>query len=138
MRYTIRKSELDDVKKLAPYMTESGKTDSFTLATTDEAKTFLCDDKPLMILGLEYLPSAGEEIQVGMWGMFSRDVSKHVKPLVRACKDLLFDRVGFCFFVLIDEQNPVFVRFATFFGFQRTEIVERIEQKLYHMYMKRT
>lgn len=136
--YTIRKSELDDIKKIAPYMTESGKTDSLTLATTDEAKTFLYNDKPLMILGLEYLPSAGDDIEVGLWGMFSRDISKHTKHLVRACKDLLFDRVGFCFYVLIDETNPVFVRFAKFFGFERTEVVERIEQKLYHMYVKRT
>lgn len=138
MRYTIRKSEIDDVKKLAPYLTESGKTDSFTLATTDEAKTFLCDDKPLMILGLEYLPGSGDEIEVGMWGMFSRDISKHTKHLVKACNDLLFERVGFCFYVLIDETNPVFVRFAKFFGFARTEVVERIEEKLYHMYVKRT
>ena len=136
--YTIRKSELDDIKKIAPYMTESGKTDSLTLATTDEAKTFLYNDKPLMILGLEYLPSAGDDIEVGLWGMFSRDISKHTKHLVRACKDLLFDRVGFCFYVLRDETNPVFVRFAKFFGFERTEVVERIEQKLYHMYVKRT
>lgn len=138
MRYIVRKSEIDDIKKIAPYLTESGKTDSFTLATTDEAKTFLYDDKPLMILGIEYLPSGEDEIEVAMWGMFNRDISKHTKYLVKTCKDLLFDRVGFCFYVLIDELNPVFVRFAKFFGFERTEVVERIEEKLYHMYVKRT
>lgn len=138
MSYKIRKATLDDIVKILPYSTEDGKTDKETLATTDEAKVILFGDQPLAIIGLEYLPGGTDEIEVGIWGLFNRDIEKHTKYIVNACRELIFQRVGFCFYALIDEDVPKFVRFAKFFGFERTECVERIEKKLYRMYMLRS
>ena len=135
--YHVRNATLDDVRALLPYSTEGGKVTLETVETSDEIKVFLYNDKPLMILGLEYLPTGNQEIHAGLWGLFSREVDKHTKALVRACKDLIFDRVGFSYAVLIDESNRKYSRFVEFFGFQRTECVERIEEMLYRIYIKR-
>lgn len=137
MKYTVRKATLDDIRALIPYSTEGGKITTETLNTTDDTRVFLYGDKPLMILGIEYWPGSDEVITAGLWGLFSKDANKHTKQLVRTCKDLIFDRVGFVYFALIDENKKKFVRFAEFFGFERTEMVERINEMVYRIYVKR-
>lgn len=138
MKYQVRKTTLDDIHKIMPYISESGKVESDCLAETDESKVFLVDGTPMMIISLTYLPGGRDDVEVGIWGLFHKDLYKHTKQLVRVCNDLLFDRAGFVFYALIDENVPKFIRFAKFFGFVRTEIVERHDRKLYHMYVKRT
>lgn len=136
MKYTVRRAVPSDFTKIIGFKTEGGKVDETVIAQSEEIRTFLCDDEPIMILGLVDFPSARYEKIVGLWGLFNKGISKHTKYVVKTCKDLLFDRVGYTFIALIDEDEKKFKRFVEFFGFRPTKEIEKYEEKVYRCYIK--
>lgn len=137
MKYTVRQATLKDVETIRMSTTENGKVDMSVVQQSEEMRCFLCEDKPLMILGLVNHPTGTQEKIVALWGLFAKGINKHTIPLVRACKDLIMDRVGYTFVCYINENNAKFKRFATFFGFEPTKNVEEFGGKLYRYYVKR-
>ena len=137
MKYTVRRATIDDINKIKKNTTENGKVDMHVVKQSEEMRCFLYEDEPLMILGLVDFPSDSYEKSVALWGLFNKNVKKHTKYLVKTCKDLLFDRVGYTFVCYIDEENNTFKRFATFFGFKPSKYVEEFNEKLYRFYVKR-
>lgn len=137
MRYTVRPATIEDIETIRMSTTENGKVDMSVVKQSEEMRCFLCDGKPLMILGLVNHPTGTEEKRVALWGLFAKGINKHTKTLVRACYDMLFDRAGYTFVCYIDESNAKFKRFATFFGFEPLKYVEKFEGKLYRFYIKR-
>lgn len=135
--YVVRNATLEDVQSILPYTTETGKVDMNSIRQSDEVKVFIYNDRPLMILGLAHYPTGTDDTLVAVWGLFNREVEKHTRRVVQTCKDLIFDRVGYTFVVLIDESVDKYSRFAKFFGFIRTKDVEEIGGKLYRYYVKR-
>ena len=112
MTYAFRNAIPEDFDKLLKNSTENGKVDNEVIRDSVEIKVMTCDDEPI--------------------------IKKHTKQAIRFCKDLIFDRIGFRFLVLIDENNKKFVRFVEFFGFKRTNFVEEKLGTLYHLYIKDT
>lgn len=137
MKYSVRQATIDDINKLRKVSTENGKVDMHIVSKSEEMRCFLCDGEPLMVLGLVDHPTGTEEKVVALWGMINKGVNKHTKALVRVCKDLLFNRVGYTFVCYIDESNRKFKRFVCFFGFEPTKYVEEFDGKLYRFYIKR-
>lgn len=137
MKYTVRLATIDDINKIKKNTTENGKVDMRVVKQSEEMRCFLYGDEPLMILGLVDFPSDSYDKSVALWGLFNKNVKKHTKYLVKTCKDLLFDRVGYTFVCYIDEENNTFKRFATFFGFEPSKYVEEFNEKLYRFYVKR-
>lgn len=137
MKYTVRLATIDDINKIKKNTTENGKVDMRVVKQSEEMRCFLYEDEPLMILGLVDFPSDSYDKSVALWGLFNKNVKKHTKYLVKTCKDLLFDRVGYTFVCYIDEENNTFKRFATFFGFEPSKYVEEFNEKLYRFYVKR-
>lgn len=137
MKYSIRQATINDIDKLRKNSTEEGKVDMNVVKQSEEMRCFLCDGEPLMVLGLVDHPTGTDEKVVALWGMVNKGVKKHTKALVRACKDLLFDRVGYTFVCYIDEDNRRFKRFVTFFGFEPSKYLEQIDGKWYRFYIKR-
>lgn len=137
MKYTVRNATLEDIKALKGKTTENGKVDMAVVKKSEEMRCFLYGEERLAVLGLLDYPTGTDEKQVGLWALFNKGIDKHTKQLVRACKDMMFDRVGYTFMCYIDDSNRKFKRFATFFGFEPTKYVEEFEGKLYRFYMKR-
>lgn len=137
MIYTVRKATIDDINIVKKNSTEEGKVDKNVIERSEEMRCFLCDDEPLMVLGLVDYPTGSDEKAVALWGILSKDINKHTKYLVKTCKDLLLDRLGYTFVCYIDEESWTFKRFATFFGFKPTKYVEDFNGKLYRFYIKR-
>lgn len=137
MTYTVRNATIDDIKAIRRHTTENGKVDMSVVKQSEEMRCFLCDGVPLMILGIVDHPSETDEKVVALWGLFNKEINKHTKYLVKACRDMLLDRVGYTFVSYIDESVNKFKRFATFFGFEPTKYVEEFEGKLYRFYVKR-
>lgn len=138
MTYTFRNATMEDIENLLKHSTENGKVDEEVIRSSVETKVMLCDEEPLMVIGRVEYPTGDIIMSTGVWAIVSKDIRKHTRKAVQFCKDLFFDRVGFKFLVLIDENNPTFVRFVEFFGFNRTNFVEEKEGTLYHLYIKDT
>lgn len=138
MKYTFRNAQPEDFDKLLAASTENGKVDEETIRNSVEIKVMTCDDEPIIMVGRIEYPTGDLIMTTGVWAIVSKDIKKHTKKAVQFCKDLIFDRVGFKFLVLIDENDPKFVRFVEFFGFQRTNFVEEKLGTLYHLYIKET
>lgn len=138
MTYVFRNTKPQDYEVLLTSTTEGGKVDPETIRDSVEIKTLECDGEPIMIIGRTEYPTGDIIVATCVWGIFSTDIDKHTKKVVQTCKDLLFDRIGFRFLVLIDETNPKFERFAEFFGFKRTNFVEEKQGTVYHLYIKET
>lgn len=137
MKYSVRNATLDDINAIKGLTTEGGKVDMSVVRQSEEMRCFLCGEVPLMVLGLVNHPTGTDDKCVALWGLFDKTVNKHTKALVKACQDMILDRVGYTFVCYIDDENPKFKRFATFFGFKPTKYVEKFEGKLYRFYMKR-
>lgn len=137
MKYRVRKATQRDIDRLRAVSTENGNIDEDAIRRSEEIRCFLCDDEPLMILGLVDHPTGDDRKVVALWGMFNKNIQKHTKTLVKTCMGLIFERVGYTFVCYIDESNKKFKRFATFFGFQPSKNVEEFEGKLYRFYVKR-
>lgn len=138
MRYTFRNARPEDLEELLKNSTENGKVDEEVIRDSVEVKVMLYDDEPIMMIGRIEYPNGELVMTTGVWAIVSNNINKHTKQAVQFCKDLFFDRVGFKFLVLIDENNPKFVRFVEFFGFKRTNFVEEKLGTLYHLYIKDT
>lgn len=138
MTYTFRNAKPEDFDELLKNSTENGKVDEEVIRDSVEIKVMLCDDEPIMMIGRVEYPNGELVMTTGVWAIVSKDINKHTKQAVKFCKDLFFDRVGFKFLVLIDENEPKFVRFVEFFGFKRTNFVEEKLGTLYHLYIKDT
>ena len=136
MTCVFRKAKPEDFDILIQNSTENGKIDRQVIKDSSDIRVMECDGEPVMAIG--YIKYDGDEYidYMGVWGMFSKKIKGHVKDAVKFCKDLMFNRVGTKFVVLIDESNPVFKRFVEFFGFQRTKVVEEWQGIVYHIYVK--
>jgi hypothetical protein len=138
MKYTFRNVKDGDLEKLLASSTENGKIDEETIQASVETKVLECDGEPIMMVGRVEYPTGDLIMTTGVWAIVSKDIRKHTKKVVQFCKDLIFDRIGFKFLVLIDENNKKFVRFVEFFGFKRTNFVEEKLGTVYHLYVKET
>ena len=138
MTYAFRNAIPEDFDKLLKNSTENGKVDNEVIRDSVEIKVMTCDDEPIMMVGRIEYPKGDLIMATGVWAIVSKDIKKHTKQAIRFCKDLIFDRIGFRFLVLIDENNKKFVRFVEFFGFKRTNFVEEKLGTLYHLYIKDT
>lgn len=138
MRYVFRNAKDGDLEKLLASSTENGKIDEETIRTSVEIKVMECDSEPIMMIGRVEYPTGDLIMTTGVWAIVSNDINRHTKKAVQFCKDLIFDRIGFKFLVLIDESNEKFVRFVEFFGFKRTNYVEEKLGTVYHLYIKDT
>lgn len=138
MKYVFRSIRPGDLEKLLVSSTENGKVDDETIRNSVEIKVMECDGEPIMMVGRVEYPSGDLIMTTGVWAIVSNNIEKHTKRAVQFCKDLIFDRIGFKFIVLIDESNPKFSRFAEFFGFTRTNFVEEKQGTVYHLYIKET
>lgn len=138
MRYVFRNVRDGDLEKLLAKSTENGKIDEETIRNSVETKVMECDGEPIMMIGRVEYPTGDLIMTTGVWAIVSKDIKKHTKRAVQFCKDLIFDRIGFKFLVLIDENNKNFVRFVEFFGFKRTNFVEEKLGTVYHLYVKET
>ena len=136
MTCVFRKAIPEDFDILIQNSTENGKVDRKAIEESIDIRVMECDGEPVVAIG--YIKYDGDEYvdYMGVWGIFSKKVKGHVKELVKFCKDLMFNRNGVKYVVLIDESNPVFKRFVEFFGFQRTKVVEESNGTLYHVYVK--
>jgi hypothetical protein len=138
MKYVFRNARPEDFEKLLAASTENGKVDEEVIRTSVETKVMECDGEPIMMIGRIEYPTGDLIMTTGVWAIVSKDIGRHTRKAVQFCKDLIFDRIGFKFLVLIDETNPKFARFAEFFGFQRTNFVEEKLGTVYHLYIKET
>ena len=138
MKYVFRNARPEDFDKLLAASTENGKVDQETIQASVEIKVMECDGEPIMMIGRVEYPTGDLIMTTGVWAIVSKDIKKHTKKVVQFCKDLIFDRIGFKFLVLIDENDKRFSRFVEFFGFQRTNYVEEKLGTLYHLYIKET
>lgn len=136
MTCVFRNAKPEDFDTLIQNSTENGKIDRQVIKDSCEIRVMECDGEPVMAIG--YIRYDGDAYldYMGVWGMFSKNIKTHVKEAVKFCKDLMFNRNGVKFVVLIDESNPVFKRFVEFFGFQRTKTVEEWHGTVYHLYVK--
>lgn len=138
MKYAFRNVMPGDLERLIANSTENGKVDEEMLRSSVEIKVMECDGEPIMMIGRIDYPTGDLIMTTGVWAIVSKDIKKHTKKAVQFCKDLIFDRIGFKFLVLIDENDKKFARFAEFFGFQRTNYVEEKSGTVYHVYIKET
>ena len=138
MMYKFRNVKDGDIEQLLNTSTENGKVDKEVIEQSVEIMVLEYNKKPIMAIGRIDYPSGDLIMVTGVWGIFSTDIKKHTKAAVKFCKDLIFDRVGYKFLVLIDENNEKFVRFVKFFGFERTKYVEEKLGTVYHLYVKET
>ena len=138
MTYVFRNIKDGDIEELLKSSTENGKIDEEVIRDSVEIKVLEYNKKPIMAIGRIDYPTDDLIMTTGVWGMFSTDIKKHTKAAVKFCKDLIFDRVGYKFLVLIDENNEKFIRFVDFFGFKRTKFVEEKLGTVYHLYVKET
>lgn len=138
MKYVFRNAQPEDFEKLLAVSTENGKVDEEVIRESVEIKVMECDGEPIMMVGRIEYPTGDLIMTTGVWAIVSKNIKKHTKKAVQFCKDLIFDRIGFKFLVLIDENDPKFVRFVEFFGFKRTNFVEEKLGTLYHLYIKET
>lgn len=136
MKYTVRIATEDDIRGILPYTTENSKVDWAVVRQSGEIRAFCCDGTPIMILGLLEFPTGDYLTTAALWGLFHRDVEKHKVSLIRACQDLLFSRVGYRLVCYIDTNEPKFIRFAEFFGFEETKELAELNGKLYRYYIK--
>lgn len=136
--YKFRNVKDGDIEQLLNTSTENGKVDKEVIEQSVEIMVLEYNKKPIMAIGRIDYPSGDLIMVTGVWGIFSTDIKKHTKAAVKFCKDLIFDRVGYKFLVLIDENNEKFVRFVKFFGFERTKYVEEKLGTVYHLYVKET
>ena len=138
MKYVFRNVRQGDLEKLLAVSTENGKVDEETIRQSVEIRVMEYDGEPLMMIGRIEYPTGDLIMTTGVWAIVSKNIGRHTKKAVQFCKDLIFNRIGFKFLVLIDENNKKFVRFAEFFGFQRTNFVEEKLGTVYHLYVKET
>lgn len=138
MKYNFRNATPEDLERLLAVSTENGKVDPEVIRDSVEIKLMEADDEPVMAIGRIEYPGPDLIMSTGVWAIVSKDIKKHTRAAVRFCKDLIFDRIGFDFYVLIDESNEKFVRFVEFFGFKRTKFVEEKLGTVYHLYIKET
>lgn len=136
MTCKFRKAKPSDFPILLKNSTENGKVDERMFTESDEIRVMECDGVPIMAIGCVRYDMVELVDTLGVWGVFSKDISKHTKEAVQFCKDLIFSRVATKFVVMIDERNPVFRRFVEFFGFKRTKVVEQNDGIVYHLYVK--
>lgn len=136
MTCTFRKARPEDFPILLENSTENGKVDQRVIDDSVDIRVMECDGVPIMAIGAITYPGEDMIDTLGVWGIFSKDIKKHTKQAVRFCKDLIFDRVGTKFIVLIDERHPEFIRFVKFFGFRSTKVVEENGGTLYYLYEK--
>jgi len=136
MTCTFRKARPEDFPILLENSTENGKVDQRVIDDSVDIRVMECDGVPIMAIGAITYPGEDMIDTLGIWGIFSKDIKKHTKQAVRFCKDLIFDRVGTKFIVLIDERHPEFIRFVEFFGFRSTKVVEENGGTLYYLYEK--
>ena len=136
MTCTFRKARPEDFPILLENSTENGKVDQRVIDDSVDIRVMECDGVPIMAIGAITYPGEDMIDTLGIWGIFSKDIKKHTKQAVRFCKDLIFDRVGTKFIVLIDERHPEFIRFVKFFGFRSTKVVEENGGTLYYLYEK--
>lgn len=136
MTCTFRKARPEDFPILLENSTENGKVDQRVIDDSVDIRVMECDGVPIMAIGAITYPGDDMIDTLGIWGIFSKDIKKHTKQAVRFCKDLIFDRVGTKFIVLIDEGHKEFVRFVEFFGFKSVKVVEERDGILYHLYVK--
>lgn len=136
MTCVFRNARPEDFEIIRQNSTENGKIDQRAIDDSCEIRVMECDGEPVVAIG--YIKYDGDEYvdYMGVWGIFSKKIKGHVKEAVQFIKDLMFNRVGTKFVVLIDERNPVFKRFVEFFGFQRTKVVEEWHGVVYHLYVK--
>lgn len=136
MTCVFRKAIPEDFDILIQNSTENGKISRQVIKDSSDIRVMEYDGVPIMAIG--YITYDGDYYvdYMGVWGIFSKDIKNHVKEAVKFCKDLMFNRNGVKYVVLIDESNPVFKRFVEFFGFQRTKVVEESNGTLYHVYVK--
>lgn len=138
MKYTVRVATEEDIQRILPYTTENAKVDWSVVKQSDELLVFCYGDEPQMVLGLVYYPTGTYITTAALWGLFRTSIDKHTPALVRLCKDLLFERVGFKFIAMVDANEKKFARFAEFFGFERTKELAELHGKVYHYYIKET
>ena len=138
MKYVFRGVQDGDLEKLLAKSTENGKIDDDVIKQSVEIKVMEYDGEPIIMIGRIEYPTGDLIMTTGVWAIVSKDIKKHTKRVIQFCRDLIFDRVGFKFLVLIDESDPKFARFAEFFGFKRTNFVEEKLGTLYHLYIKET
>ena len=136
MKYTVGLATEEDIQRILPYTTENSKVDWKVVRESHEVRVFLCDGEPIMVLGLMEMPSADDVNTAAVWGLFRYDVHKHVLPLVRVTKDLMFTRVGYRFVVFVDDAEPKFKRYAEFLGFKPTKELANLGGKVYRYYIK--
>jgi hypothetical protein len=136
MKYVFRAARPSDFPLILADSTENGKVDQSVIDGSDEIRVMECDGQPIMAIGCITYKTGVYEDMLGVWAVIHKDVKKHVRAAVRFCDDLIFSRVATKFVVLIDETNPKFKRFVEFFGFQRTKVVERHGETVYHIYVK--
>lgn len=136
MTCTFRKARPEDFPILLENSTENGKVDQRVIDDSVDIRVMECDGVPIMAIGAITYPGEDMIDTLGIWGIFSKDIKKHTKQAVKFCKDLIFDRVGTKFIVLIDERHPEFIRFVKFFGFRSTKVVEENGGTLYYLYEK--
>lgn len=136
MTCTFRNATMDDIAIVLKNSTENGKVDEDVITDSSEIRVMTCDGEPIMVIGCITYDRDDLTDVLGVWGIFSKEIKKHTREAVTFCKDLIFDRVGTKFIVLIDERQPVFKRFVEFFGFQRTKVVEEKNGMVYHVYVK--
>lgn len=136
MTCTFRKARPEDFPILLENSTENGKVDQRVIDDSVDIRVMECDGVPIMAIGAITYPGEDMIDTLGIWGIFSKDIKKHTKQAVKFCKDLIFDRVGTKFIVLIDERHPEFIRFVEFFGFRSTKVVEENGGTLYYLYEK--
>ena len=138
MKYNFRNARPEDLEELLKNSTENGKVDPEVMRDSVEIKLMEADGVPIMAICRVEYPGPDLIMSTGVWAIVSKDIKKHTRAAVRFCKDLIFDRIGFNFYVLIDETNETFIRFVKFFGFERTKFVEEKLGTVYHLYIKET
>lgn len=136
MTYSFRRARQEDIDSIRANSTENGKVDQDTINNSDEMRTMLYNEEPIMVIGCVRYSGDENLDTLGVWGMFSKNINQHTRAAVKFCKDLIFSRVGTRFIVLIDETNPLFIRFVEFFGFKRTKLVEESQGTVYNVYVK--
>lgn len=136
MTCKFRKARPSDFDFIIKNSTENGKIDRRVIEDSVDIRVMECDEEPVMAIGCIKYDGDDYVDYMGVWGLFSKKIKNHTKEAVKFCKDLIFDRNGIKFVVLIDETNPVFKRFVEFFGFQRTKVIEEWHGVVYHIYIK--
>lgn len=136
--YTVRKAKQEDIEYIRGRTTE-GKVDDSVIRESSETRALLYKDTPIVLVGAVEYPTGNERVLLSLWGLFDKSIEKntrHTFKVVRFIKDLITDRVGVTFVVLIDESEPKYVRWITYLGFSRTEHIEMLGRKKYHIYIK--